>query len=98
MMHYAKQESITKRNKKRNISSRQTRTAWRPDKSISEREVKWQCQKSLNSSMYNVFDLLYVDKLFNKEKKKILTSLIFLIEKQDGKVKVRLCANGSVQR
>jgi hypothetical protein len=27
MMHYAKQESITKRNKKRNISSRQARTA-----------------------------------------------------------------------
>jgi len=39
-----------------------------------------------------------VDKLSDKQKSKALTSLIFLKEKQDGKVKARSCANGSVQR
>ena len=32
------------------------------------------------------------------ERKKVLESLIFLVQKKDGRVKARTCANGSVQR
>jgi hypothetical protein len=48
--------------------------------------------------VYNVFKPLYANKLFDEEKLKALTLLIFLKEKQDGNVKARSCANGSVQR
>ncbi len=49
--------------------------------------------------MQSIFwGILYVNKLSQEEKSKALTSLIFLKEKQDGNVKARLCANGSVQR
>ena len=34
----------------------------------------------------------------SREKKRALESLIFLVEKRDGRVKGRTCANGSVQR
>ncbi len=49
-------------------------------------------------NVYDVFDSLYANALSQEEKSKALTSLIFLKEKQDGKVKARSCANGSVQR
>ncbi len=41
---------------------------------------------------------LYADKLSDEDKSKVLTSLIFLKEQRDGKIKARSCANGSVQR
>jgi hypothetical protein len=44
------------------------------------------------------FDPIHPNKLTPREKKKVLESLIFLIEKRDGRVKARTCANGSVQR
>ncbi len=49
-------------------------------------------------NVYDVFEPLYANKLSQEEKSKALTSLIFLKEKRDGKVKARSCANGSVQR
>ncbi len=49
-------------------------------------------------NVYDVFEPLYTNKLSNEEKSKALTLLIFLKEKQDGNVKARSCANGSVQR
>ena len=49
-------------------------------------------------NVYNVFKLLYADKLSNEEKSKALSSLIFLKKKRDGNAKARSCANGSVQR
>ena len=49
-------------------------------------------------NVYDVFEPLYADKLSDKDKSKALTSLIFLKEKRDGKIKARSCANGSVQR
>ena len=39
-----------------------------------------------------------IDTLTPTERKKTMESLIFLVEKHDGKVKARHCANGSVQR
>ncbi len=49
-------------------------------------------------NVYDVFKPLYANKLSKEEKSKALTLLIFLREKQDGNVKARSCANGSVQR
>ncbi len=49
-------------------------------------------------NVYDVFEPLYANKLSNEEKSKALTLLIFLKEKQDGNVKAKSCANGSVQR
>ena len=39
-----------------------------------------------------------ISEMTNREKKRALESLIFLVEKRDGRVKGRTCANGSVQR
>ena len=41
---------------------------------------------------------LEADKLTKEDCKKALTSLIFLKKKQNGDVKVRSCANGSMQQ
>ncbi len=49
-------------------------------------------------NIYDVFELLEVDKLTNEDQKKALTLPIFLKEKWNGDVKLRLCVNGSVQR
>jgi hypothetical protein len=49
-------------------------------------------------NVYNVFEALYAKELSNEEKSKTLTWLNFMKEKQDGKVKARSCANGSIQR
>jgi len=49
-------------------------------------------------NVYDVFKPLYADKLSDEDKSKALTSLIFPKEKRDGKIKARLCANGSVHR
>ena len=40
-------------------------------------------------NVYDVFELLYADKLSNEEKAKALSSLIFLREKRDGNDKAR---------
>ncbi len=45
-----------------------------------------------------VFRPIHPSKLTPSEKKKVLESLIFLVEKRDGTIKARTCANGSVQR
>ena len=45
-----------------------------------------------------MFKLIDVSKLTAQEKKRAMESLIFLVEKCDGRIKARTCANGSVQR
>ena len=45
-----------------------------------------------------VFDPIDYDELTVKEKKQAMESLIFLVEKRDGSIKARACANGSTQR
>ena len=44
------------------------------------------------------FQPINFDKLTPLEKKRVLNSLMFLVEKKDGKIKARKCANGSKQR
>ena len=45
-----------------------------------------------------VFYPVDVSKLTQQERKRAMESLIFLVEKRDGRVKARWCANGSTQR
>ena len=45
-----------------------------------------------------VFEPVHVDDLTKLEKERAMESLIFLVEKRDGRVKARTCANGSTQR
>ena len=41
---------------------------------------------------------IYADSLMTEERKRIMQSLLFLVEKRDKTIKARHCANGSVQR
>jgi hypothetical protein len=49
-------------------------------------------------NMYDLFEPIAADSLSNEEKKKALSLLIFLKEKQNGTLKAQSCANRSVQR
>ena len=41
---------------------------------------------------------IHADSLSEEERKRVMQSLLFLVEKRDGTIKARHCANGSVQR
>jgi Reverse transcriptase (RNA-dependent DNA polymerase) len=45
-----------------------------------------------------VFKPINIHELTHQEKKRAIDSLIFLVQKDDGRIKARTCANGSVQR
>jgi len=45
-----------------------------------------------------VFKPINIHELAHQEKRRALESLIFLVEKRDGRIKARACANGSTQR
>jgi hypothetical protein len=45
-----------------------------------------------------VFQPKHIKDLTQQEKKRAMESLIFLVEKKDGRIKARACANGSTQR
>jgi len=47
---------------------------------------------------YKVFEPKLANELSEEDRKKALSSLIFLKEKKGGAIKARSCANGSVQR
>ena len=47
---------------------------------------------------YKVFEQKHANELSEEDRKKALSSLIFLKEKKSGAIKARSCANGSVQR
>ncbi len=47
---------------------------------------------------YKVFEQKHACDLSEEDRKKALSSLIFLKEKKNGTIKARSCANGSVQR
>ena len=46
----------------------------------------------------NVYYPIKVGDLTQKERKRAMESLLFIVEKQDGRVKAHFCANGSTQR
>ena len=46
----------------------------------------------------NVYYPIKVGDLTQKERKRAMESLLFIVEKRDGRVKARFCANGSTQR
>ena len=45
-----------------------------------------------------VFKPIMSSELTTQERKRAMESLIILIEKRDGRIKARTCANGSIQR
>ena len=45
-----------------------------------------------------VFKPINISELTQQEKKRAMESLIFLVQKSDGRIKARTCANGSTQR
>ena len=49
-------------------------------------------------NQYKVFELKHANDLSEEDRKKVLSSLIFLKEKKDRTIKARSCVNGSVQR
>jgi len=98
MMHYAEKESIKKKRKKKFKPKAGQYGLEAGLKHFGERGEMAVSKELAQFNVYDVFEPLYADKLSNKDKSKALTSLIFLKEKQDGKIKARSCANGSVQR
>ena len=45
-----------------------------------------------------VYVAIKIEDLTVKERMKAIESLLFVVEKRDGRVKARFCANGSTQR
>jgi Reverse transcriptase (RNA-dependent DNA polymerase) len=44
------------------------------------------------------FEPIHISDMTQQERKRAMESLIFLVEKKDGRIKARACANGSTQR
>jgi len=98
MMHYAEKESIKKKRKKKYKPKAGQYGLEAGLKHFGERGETAVSKELAQFNVYDVFEPLYADKLSNEDKSKALTSLIFLKEKRDGKIKARSCRNGSVQR
>ncbi len=97
-MHYAKKESVKKKQKKKYKPKAGQYSLEARLKHFGERGETAVSKELKQLIVYDVFEPLYAKKLSKEEKPKTLTSLIFLKEKQDGNVKARSCASGSVQR
>ena len=98
MMHYAEKESIRKKRKKKYKPKAGQYGLEAGLKHFGEGGEMAVSKELKQFNVYDVFKPLYADKLSDEKKSKALTLLTFLREKQDGKVKARSCANGSVQR
>jgi hypothetical protein len=98
MMHYAEKESIKKKLKKKNKLKAGQYSLEAELKHFGERGETVVSKELKQFNVYDVFEPFYANKLSNEENLKALTLLIFLKEKQDGNIKARSCANGSVQR
>ncbi len=98
MMHYAEKESMKKKQKKKYKPNAGQHSLEAGLKHFGERGEMAVSKELKQFNVYDVFEPLYADKLSQEEKSKALPSIIFLKEKQDGNVKARSCANGSVQR
>jgi hypothetical protein len=97
MMHYAEKDSIKK--KKRRFKPKQGQFGLEAGLKHFGDRVETAVTKELSQfNSYDVFEPLEAERLTKEEREKALTSLIFLKEKQNGDVKARSCANGSVQR
>jgi hypothetical protein len=97
-MHYAKKESIKMKRKKKYKPKAGQYSLEAGLKHFGERGETAVSKELKQFNVYDVFEPLYANKLSDEEKSKALTLLIFMKEKQDGNVKARSCANGSVQR
>ncbi len=98
MMHFAEKESIKKKRKMKDKPKAGQYSLEAGLKHFGERGETAVSKELKQFNVYNVFKPLYANKLSDEKKSKALTLLIFLEEKQDGNIKARSCANGSVQR
>jgi hypothetical protein len=97
MMHCDEQEKRKKRKKKYKPKAGQFGLDAGLRK-FGDRRESVVTKKLHQFNSYNVFKTLYADVLSMNEKGQVLASLIFLKQKQNGDVKARSCANGSLQR
>jgi hypothetical protein len=97
MVHYAEKELIKKRKKKYKPKDGQY-TLDAGIKKFGDQGKSAVTKELRQFNTYNVFEPLEANSLSDEEKKRALSSLIFLKEKRNGTVKARSCANGSVQR
>ena len=67
-------------------------------KRFDERGETAVTEELVQFNQYKVFEPKHANDLSEEDRKKVLSSLIFLKEKKSGAIKARSCANGSVQR
>ncbi len=97
MVHYEEKEKLKKRRKKYRPKNGQ----YSLDAGLchfGDRAETAVTKELRQFNMYDVFEPIAADSLSNEEKKNALSSLIFLKEKQNGTIKLRSCANRSVQQ
>jgi hypothetical protein len=98
MVHYEEKEGIKKTKKKKykpKAGQYQMEAGIRKFGEQGEIAVT----KELDQfNKYKVFEPKHANDLSEEDKKRALSSLIFLKEKKNGTIKARSCANGSVQR
>jgi hypothetical protein len=97
MVHYEEKESLKKKKKKYKPKAGQYALETGIKRFGKEGETA--VTKELNQfNTYGVFKPQHARDLSDDNKKKALSSLIFLRQKKNGAVKVRSCANGNPQR
>ncbi len=95
MTHYVEKEVIKKKKYKPKSGQYQLEAGIKGFGKQGESAVT----KELNQfNKYELFKPQHANDLSEEDKKKALSSLIFLKEKKDGNIKARSCANGNPQR
>jgi hypothetical protein len=95
MAHYAEKEVI-KKNKYKSKSGQYQLEAG--IKRFGKQGVSAVTKELSQFNKYEVFEPQNANDLSEEDKRKALSSLIFLKEKKDGNIKARSCANGNPQK
>jgi len=98
MVYYKEKEGIKKKKKKKYKPKAGQYQLEAGIKRFSERGETAVTKELDQFNTYKVFEPKHVNDLSEEDRKKALSSLIFLKEKKSGAIKARSCANGSVQR
>jgi hypothetical protein len=97
-VHYKEKEGITKKKKKKYKPKAGQYQMEVGIKRFGERGEIAVTTELDQFNKYKVFEPKHAYDLSEEDRKKALSSLIFLKEKKNGTIKARSCANGSVQR
>ena len=98
MVHYEEKEGIKKKKKKKYKPKAGQYQMEAGIKRFGERGEIAVTKELDQFNKYKVFEPKHAYDLSEEDRKKALSSLIFLKEKKNGTIKARSCANGSVQR